>query len=342
MKARFVALFFIVGAFTACERKEPLPNLPIPSLSEVRLIDGRLHFPSQEQFDATRLAINRPMPIDVSEWQSKIGFHSMKMTFDAIQRDFEQVENRVDYQRFQEQHQDYLWMTPDSSVSIKGYHPFLSALLNINGEVSIANFLVKYTNTHIIRIEDSSEEKLAQAQKELISDEKNGIWVVPRRDMEANLVNSRYCHPNDIWHTLHGYSGVEHRIYAYYNVDNKTSQLSYSVLINAAPMEVKSYFNVHIKSQYRGFLNYWYRKRTTITWNVGWGVEANDKTKSPNFGHGTGGTVGNVSEINYSYDIRPNGLLIYWNEKSDNDYRFDYCSSYLQTPLMSGSKSCPR
>lgn len=340
MKTNFVFLVLVSSLLVACERETSMIKAPIPSLQEVHLINGRLHFPSQEAFENARLAINSEKPLDLSSWHTQIGFHSMKAKDDVIQSDFEKVKDRIAYQNFCNKHKNYLYITPDSSISTQAYEPFLSQLLNVDGEIYIANRLIKYTNTHKINIEDGSEKKLKQALNQLVSDEKRGIWIAERTDSYVNFANSRYCHPNEIWHTLHGHSGVEHRIYAYYNVENKQSQLTYGVLINSTPMELKSYFNVHIKSQYQGFLNYWYRKRTVITWNVGWGVVANDVVKSPSFFHGTGWTS-TISEINYSYEIRPNGLLIYWNEKEDNYYRFDYCTSFLQTPIMSGTKSCP-
>lgn len=327
----------------SCQHHAPelLPQAPLASLQGVKVKNGRLHFPNQAAYHETELAINSQEAIDLSSWHEQLGFCSMKKLHDQVQEDFAQVNNRASYNAFLRKHQDHLYITADSSISIQGYQPFFSQVLNTQGEVYIGNALVKYTNTHKIRIEDGSEEKLKWALEQLVSNEKNGIWVEKRADVSNSFANSRFCRSRDVWHTIHGHSGVQHRIYAHYHVKNVNHHaLTYGVLIGVEKMEYKSYFYVHIKSEYQGFLGYWYRKRTTITWNVGWGVRAKDVVKSPNFAHGTGWTVSNVSEINYAYDIRSAPLLIYWNQQSDNNYQFDYCYSFLQTPVINGTKNC--
>ncbi|MBL4650167.1 MAG: hypothetical protein JKY03_10580 [Aureispira sp.] len=93
MKVNFIFLVLVFSFLISFERESSIIKAPIPSLNQVQLIDGRLHFPSQEQFEATHLAINARIPLNLSAWHTQIGFHSMKAKDEIIQTDFEKVKD---------------------------------------------------------------------------------------------------------------------------------------------------------------------------------------------------------------------------------------------------------
>lgn len=327
----------------SCQHHAPelLPQAPLASLQGVKVKNGRLHFPNQAAYHETELAINSQEAIDLSSWHEQLGFCSMKKLHDQVQEDFAQVNNRASYNAFLRKHQDHLYITADSSISIQGYQPFFSQVLNTQGEVYIGNALVKYTNTHKIRIEDGSEEKLKTALSSLKTDEDAGRYVkkVPTRETLYN--NARNCASRETWHTC--FAGWWHRTVGYYYIHNNSGIISSGTIANNNPYDLTSTLRVHILTQHKGFLGFWYRERTTITWNIGWGASAADQSTSPIIAHGTGWTVSNVSEINYSKSIRSiaNAVTVRLDQIERYSYNFDYCYANLATPLMSCSKSCP-
>jgi len=283
---------------------DPLEQLDlalIPALENVKIKNGRLHFPSQEEYNEVDLAINSKTPLDLRDWQDKIGFISMKKLDNEMQKTFSSVQTMSDYRIFLNSYQEHLHITVDSSISMNGYQPFFSQVLNVNGEVYIGNTLIKYTNTHCIKIADGSESKLEEALRRLETDETKGIYVESYQNAFNTTLNARSCAPREVWHTC--FSGWWHRSVGYYQIDNNYGTVSSATLANNSLYDLSTYLRVNILTQYKGFLGFWYRERTTITWDIGWGASTVDNG-SPDMLGGTGWTVSDVSEINYSAPIR--------------------------------------
>lgn len=333
---KITSFLLITFLLLSCQEDKlsTITKAPIPALENVRIKNGRLCFPSQKEFTVTELAINSQTSLDLSNWQKEIDFVSMKKLHNEVNEDFSTVESMNDYRTFLTNHQKYLHITNDSSISINGYQPFFSNLLNTDGEVYIGNSLIKYTNSHYIKIEDGSEAKLQEALNTLQTDKTKGIYVETR---SYNTSNARSCSPNEVWQTC--FSGWWHRATGHYRIDNNFGTVNSS----SSVVELTTFFRATIRAEYKGFLGFWYKEQTNITWNVGWGAIALDNTQSPDLTHGTGWTANNLSEVNYSYPIRPitSSLTLRWDQLRQYTYDFDYCFSTITTPLMSCSENCP-
>lgn len=326
---------------TSCQ-KETIPTVdaPIPALQNVMLKNGRLHFPDETSLRATEQVLNQKEAVNLSEWTTKIDMPSMQELYLEVNEAYSQVKDEQGYREFMQQYEEVLYITPEKSISIKGYYPFLAQVLNTDGEMYVGDKLVKYTNTHKITILDGDETKLPQALMATASTDDILLEKLEFKDMNLNARNN--CEPFYVGHDC--YYGSHERIYGRYQLFSELSGLNAFTLKNDDFLTFSAKFQVLIKSEYKGFLGYWYLAQTTIDWSIGWGAYADQY--HVNFGpvaHGTGWTAHNTSQINYTYVIVPQtaGEGARPSTLADYEYKFDYCFANLATPNISCSQDCP-
>ncbi len=340
MNWKFLTLLLIWLSLYSCQKEKIQMVLvwPVESLKEVKITNGRLHFPSIEAFYKTEIAINQKEPVDLADWHRQSDFVSMEMLFLEMQEAFSTVKEEAAYRRFRIHYEDYLFITADQSLSIYGYDPFVSQLLNTKGEVYIGASLVKYTNRHIITILDGSDAKLQWAIRHLKSDQDRGIKIETRPSIIDNSA-ARSCNPTFIQRTCYGDDW--HRVKSSFNLDNRYDRDYFLVRVANLDVAFNSTFKVSIQNEVKGFLGFWYLGRTTINWSVGWGASTL-KPQNPIINHGTGWTVYGLSKISYSYALIPPNYpwIIPYNDLRINMFTFDYCTSSISTPHFSCNRTC--
>jgi len=340
-KIIFIVISFVLTFnFYSCKKDTPLSaSYPIKSLKDVSVKNGRLHFPSQKALQETRIALNQKEKIDLTEWYKGIGFKSMSQLYFKVNEEYSKVNTKEQYNSFIDKHKDYIYITPKKSISVQGFYPFLAQVLNINGEVSVGKSLVKYTNKYKITIIDGDENKLEEALRTLSNNEKKGIFI--QKINFIQMPNARYCTATSVGHDC--YHGTHERIWGRYNLFSELSGLDAFAINEDQPLEYGSRLEAYIKSEYKGFLGFWYLKWTDITWSIGWGASTTNQTPDIQpIQHGTGWTAYNHSSISYSFPIVSHtaGVYLRPSQLSSYVYNFDYCYANLSTPNISCSEGC--
>lgn len=327
---------------TSCQKEVlPVVDAPIPALQNVTLKNGRLHFPDEASLIAAEKAMNKEEAVSLTAWAEEMGIPSMHALYLEVNEAYSHVQNEQAYREFMAQYEDVLYITPENSISVKGYYPFLAQVLNTAGEMYVGDALVKYTNTHKITIPDGDEGKLAQAINATTSTEEIQVQELQFEDMNLGA-RSGGCGNYLVWHDC--YYGTHERIYGRYNNINGLPEfdLSNPNITIYTPLRYEGRMQAYIRSEYKGFLGIWYLAPTTITWSIGWGVESLDGSL-PSYTHGTGWTAYNVSLINYSYYYTNDMPAIFVSDNQLNSKRhiFNYVYANLATPNISCSQNCP-
>jgi hypothetical protein len=327
----------------SCQKENISSNntAPIESLQNVTLKNGRLHFPSKKELSAAETALNQEEQIDLTNWYNNLNFKSQQELYFEVNEVFSTVNNEEDYRKFQSKYNEVIYIDPNKSLLVKGYYPFLAPVLNTQGELYVGNALIKYTNTHKITILDGEESKLAEAILTLKTNEDKGIIVDELNFQDLNINNNRSggCSDHLVWHDC--YYGSHERIWGRYEViaGLPTLNLQYNTIYDYLPYQ--AIFNTYIKSEYKGFLDFWYLKRTQITWSIGWGVKSKNNSL-PSYAHGTGWTVNNVSIITYQRVITDymSPITMRQIDLDQKKHIFNYCYANLDTYNISCSQAC--
>ncbi len=308
-------------------------------LEGVQLKNNRLHFPTFKALAKAQKALHQKEPLSLENWYKKYNFKSIQELYFEVNEAFSKVKTEQEYSLFLNQYKTSLYIDPAHSISVNGYYPFLAPILNTNGEIYVGTALLKYTNTHKITILDGSEQKLNQALHTLKTNEQEGILVEKLNFNDSNIAHARGCVEHLVWQDC--YYGTHERIWGRYEVVSylPTFDLTRHTIYDPLPYECR--FIVLIKSEYKGFLDFWYLNRTNISWSVGWKAVSKDGSL-PSLAHGTGWTSYNVSIINYSFSVT-NTMPPIFIRRIDLDKKkhiFDYCYTNLTTAHISCSENC--
>ncbi len=340
MKNIFSLAVVLLLLATSCQKEiTSTVDAPIPALQNVTLKNGRLHFPDEASLRATQQAMNQEETVDLTEWVESMGILSIQELYLEVNEAYSHVQDEQGYREFMAKYEDVLYITPENSISVKGYYPFLAQVLTVDGEMYVGDALVKYTNTHKITIPDGDEGKLAQAINATTSTDEIQVQELKFEDMNLGARNSG-CSSDYVWHDC--YYGTHERIYGRYFLE--ADFINNTILPNN-PLFFYPYEGnllARVLSEYKGFLGIWYLNRTNITWSIGWGVESINPNIRP-FSHGTGWTANNVSQINYSFTIPnpPPVGMVRPIEIEAHKYSFTYFYANLATPNISCSHNCP-
>jgi hypothetical protein len=322
MKNKALYLLLCISVIFACQKDQLDSNTNSHTfLENVTIKNGRLHFPTKAQFYDAEEALNQEERINLINWHNEIGFYPMQRLYNKVNEDFKAITSLNQYQSFLDANSECLHITQDSAISINGYNPFLSQLLNIEGEIMIGGKLIKYVNGYVITIDDGSQSNLNQATRSLQSDDSQGIHV---REIHKKSI-SRYC--SNINFTMEGWAwcgNILHRTTGHYYIDNSTEQVG-------SLYDITSTLRTSVCVHYQGFLGFWYNGTGSITWQIGWGAICTDNIQSPDIAHGTGWTAYNVHQVTYFYRIRPNWLRIQFSQIERYSYKFSYTWTDHQT-----------
>lgn len=279
---------------------------------------GALKFETLEGFETAGLNVTKAKEHEVEEWLKTKSFNSMKLLFNEVNDAFEKVTNKEQYDSFEAKYEEVMFVEQDKSLTIKNYIPTRAFLLNAEGIVYVGENLHCYIGNIVIIILGGDQTKLKRAKERLETSEKEGIYVLKTRSEQS----ARTC-PED---------------YVYQTCNNSDSRLkcTYDLQYNASsttglatgPWRVHNTLACNIISQKRGFLGIWGRKRTTIHWSIGWGVNGGIP---PSQTGGTGWVQQGASEVNYTTSIGPVYPNLSLIDANSGLYSYDY--TYLYTDV---------
>lgn len=146
MRTLSLSFFILLLTLYSCKKEVNVmrATVPIKSLQDVKLKNNRLYFPNSIVLQEAQDALNQEEKIDLSEWYQSIGFIPQEKLYIEVNEAYSKVDTREEYNDFMSKYKDLVYVTPVKSLSINGYYPFLSAILNSDGEVYVGNTLIKF------------------------------------------------------------------------------------------------------------------------------------------------------------------------------------------------------
>lgn len=261
----------------------------------------------------------------LSNWTlERNGFVSMKMKDEEISAAFSLVTNKREYDAFMSTYSTQINITPDNSIRLNGYFYPYAAVLNTEGEVLIGNFLYKFTDKHIFAVEGYDKNKMKVALSTLRTNSKEGIYV---SEISLNTKRSTgLCSDKKIEQECSVGSPQSHRMVTLFEIFPLPNNEAGNSACPGGPTGVVTFrlasnLDCNLLSEKRGFLSLWYRHRTTMQWSMSWGAQG-DPAVTPYTSGGTGWTVNDVSEINYSTSVSQtycnSGVMV------DNRFRYNF------------------
>lgn len=200
---RFIfSLLTITLLFSACQKNEMLEQVvdnPAEATNKIKaeVINGTLHFASQEDVINALKAMNKMSDTELDAWEEAVGFTSIRrLTNESIAKlnGLEDVLQEEAEARLTQILREEQWIElKDNTVEPTFAHPAYRLICNAEAIFSVSGYLNKVTDTHIIGIEGGDLGKLTLAEQNLVNNPSAGIHVYTRP--EETIVEQRApCH----------------------------------------------------------------------------------------------------------------------------------------------------